>query len=116
MRLAKDLLGGTSELLRLLARTNHLKLTCWDLVRVQLFAVDLSHLHHYAFEMAHQPWFGGPVKEIKSKLFSAFFVFVFVLVFGGGGTINVGMFKLFLFVVCCLVFVLHVSFIVFDYY
>ena len=30
MRLAKDLLGGYSDLLRLLARTSYLKLSRWD--------------------------------------------------------------------------------------
>ena len=44
MRLAKELLGSTSELLRLLARASHIQLGCWDLVWVLLLAAKCSHL------------------------------------------------------------------------
>ena len=51
MRLATDLLCGTSELLRLLARTNHSKLNRWNSVRVQCLAVHWSHFHNYVLKM-----------------------------------------------------------------
>ena len=51
MRLAKDLLEGTSGLLRLLARTNHLKLRRKDFVWAPRLALNCSHLHYYALEM-----------------------------------------------------------------
>ena len=43
MRLAEDLLGSTPDLLRLLARTDHLNLNRWDLVRLQRVAVNYLH-------------------------------------------------------------------------
>ena len=43
MRLAEDLLGSTPDLLRLLARTNHLNLNSLDLVRVPRLTVNYSH-------------------------------------------------------------------------
>ena len=44
MRLANDLLGGTSDLFRLLARANHFKLSHWALVATQWFAVYRARL------------------------------------------------------------------------
>ena len=52
MRLAKDMLGDTSELLRLIARTNHIQLNRWDLVRVHWLKSNCSHLYNHVFEMA----------------------------------------------------------------
>ena len=44
--------GGTSDLLRLLARTNRLELNREDLVRIQWLMVNCSQLCTYALEMA----------------------------------------------------------------
>ena len=52
MRLANDLLGGPLDLLRLLARTKHLKFTCWDLMCIQWLAVSLSPLRNFALDIA----------------------------------------------------------------
>ena len=52
MPLASDLLRGTSDLLRLLARTTHLQFNRRDLVRLPRLAVHCSHLCNYALEIA----------------------------------------------------------------
>ena len=64
MRLAKHLLGGTSGLLRLLARTSSLTFGRWDLVWVPWLAVNCSHLQYYAYGLAPDNASGdGPAKE-----------------------------------------------------
>ena len=52
MCLATDLVSGTSDLLRLLGRTTHLKLSCWDLMWMQWLSILCSHFYNYALEMA----------------------------------------------------------------
>ena len=49
---AKDMLGGTPDLLRLLDRTNHIQFKCWDLVWIPRLEVNLSHVCDFALEMA----------------------------------------------------------------
>ena len=44
--------GGTSDVFRLLALDNHVKINRWGVVRVQLLNVNLLHLHHYALQIA----------------------------------------------------------------
>ena len=52
MRLAKDLLGCTSDLLRLLARTNHLKLHRMGIGVDTTVGGELLALQYYALAMA----------------------------------------------------------------
>ena len=52
MRLAKDLLGCKSDLLRLLTRTNHMNLSRWNFVRIPRLTVNCEQLHNSAFEIA----------------------------------------------------------------
>ena len=52
MRLAKDMLGGISDLPRLLVRPAHFKLMRRHLVWMQWLAVSLSHFQNYALEVA----------------------------------------------------------------
>ena len=52
MRLATDLLGSPSDLLRLLARTKRFTLRFWDLVWIQWLTVNFSHLHNDTLEIA----------------------------------------------------------------
>ena len=54
----KDLLRGTSDSLRLLALTNHMKLRRRDLVWIPWLAVNCKHLCNYALEMAPDHTYG----------------------------------------------------------
>ena len=52
IHLAKNLSEGTSDLLRLLAWTNHLKLSRWDFVWVPWLTIHCADFHYHASEMA----------------------------------------------------------------
>ena len=64
MRLATDLLVGTSDLPQLLALAKHIQFMCWDLMCVYLLTVNCLLLHTYALDMASYHASGeGPVGE-----------------------------------------------------
>ena len=60
---ARFYFGLAPNLLRLLGRTNHLKLCRLEFVLTQWLAANCSHLHNRALEMApHQVYGAGPAR------------------------------------------------------